>query len=209
MSPVTPVSQLERQFRNLARVRRHIWSLLPLRTARTVVEPGCGTGLMARELLTLTDASITCIDKVRRPGVPPGVRFIHGDALHHILPANIYASSFFLYQLRDPAEYLGKVRKALAEPGFYAVAGEPDYSGGHPLITALRKSLSSEGYDPCFGAVMDRAFRSAGFRIVEAGFLGSLPEVPDPEFLKVQLGSHAGWRDEPVSIRVAWGVYAG
>jgi SAM-dependent methyltransferase len=207
MSPSTPVAQLERQFRNLAPTRRHIWSLLPLRRARIIVDSGCGTGLLARELLPLTDASVICIDRVERPGVPDGVEFIQGDAAKITPIADIYVSSFFLYQLINPIAYLKKVGKALSPGGFYAAAGEFCYRGSHSLVAALGDSLRSEGFDPLFGATMDETFVRAGFRIVASGTALPLWEPPNQEFLQAQLGALKPETMESLSVPVNWGVY--
>ncbi len=208
MSPTTPEAVLDRQFGNLAVTRRHIYSLLPLRDAGSIVEPGCGTGLLARELLPLTDAGITCIDKVRRPGVPPGVRFILGDAAKNIPEARIYISSFFLYQLPSPEAYLRKVRRALGQHGFYAVAGEFAYHRRHPLAAALSDSLSGQGFDPCFGARAGRVFAAAGYRTVESGMVAPLREEPQRELLAMQLGAKAPRDPESLCVPVFWGVFS-
>ncbi len=163
MSPGTPASLLERQFRNLTDTRRHIYSLLPLRRAACIVEPGCGGFLVARELSVLTPARLVCIDRVERTSPPQGCVFIPGDATRIIPSADIYVSSFFLYQLGDPVAYLKKVRRALGGSGFYAVAGEFAYSGDDPAVAAIAASLGKEGFDP--------AVRLASCRCVLGGRL--------------------------------------
>lgn len=207
MSPITPAAVLERQFRNLAETRRHIYSLLPLRSSGAIVEPGCGTGLLARELIPLTEAGITCIDLVQRPGIPPGVRFIPGDAMKNTPEARIYISSFFLYQLPDPERYLRRVRRALGRDGFYAVAGEFAYHRDHPVAAAMADRLSSEGYDPFFGAGASRVFAAAGYRTVESGVVRPKFEEPDHNLPDSLIGAEA--RNNPGSfcVPVFWGVF--
>lgn len=209
MSPVTPVAVLERQFRNLRETRRHVFSLLPLRRVSSIVEPGCGTGLLSRELLSLTSARLTCIDTVERHGLPPGCAFKKRDATRFFPRADIYISSFFLYQLREPAAYLRRVRRALGEGGLYAVAGEFSYPdpGGGPLVSELADSLRKEGFDPMFGSALLETFTAAGYGIVAAGEVRPLWEPPDREFLKLQLGDRWESFSESVTVPVHWGVF--
>jgi SAM-dependent methyltransferase len=210
MSPRTPGPVLERQFLNLRETRRHIYSLLPLRRASAIVEPGCGSGLLARELLSLTPARITCIDAVERQGIPPDCAFARCDATRFFPRADIYISSFFLYQLREPVAYLRNVGRALGKGGLYAVAGEFAYTneeGCSPLVSGIAASLRREGFDPMFGSVLVESFRAAGYGIVETGRVRPLWEPPDREFLKLQLGDRWESFPESITVPVYWGVF--
>ncbi len=209
MSPRTPDSTLGRQFQNLRETRRHVFSLLPLRMASAIVEPGCGTGLLSRELLSLTPARITLIDTIERQGIPAGCVFERRDATRFFPSADIYISSFFLYQLKNPAAYLKRVAKALGEGGLYAVAGEFSYSdaGCDPLVSELAASLRAEGFDPMFGSGLEQTFRAAGYGVVEAGEVSPLREAPDREFLKLQLGAAGEPFSKRIAVSVFWGVF--
>jgi SAM-dependent methyltransferase len=207
MSPSTPETVLLRQFRNLAEVRRNIYSLLPLRRARVIVEPGCGTGLLARELSVLTGAELVCIDRARAPELPDRARYVAGDARRMVPRADIYISSFFLYQLPNPPAYLRRARRALAPDGFYAAAGEFAYRRDDPLQSALADSLAREGFDPGFGDRLEEVFERAGFRTVERGAVELEREEPDREFLQAQLGSRAPDLPGELGVRVCWGVF--
>lgn len=209
MSPGTPPGVLERQFRNLRETRRHVFSLLPLRMVSAIVEPGCGTGLLARELIPLTTARVTCIDTVERPGLPRGCVFVRADATGFTPRADIYISSFFLYQLREPEAYLRRVGKALGGGGLYAVTGEFSYEnpGGVPAVSALAESLRCEGYDPLFGSALERTFNRAGYGTVETGRVDALWEKPDSEFIGFQLGTAGMTLPVSMTVPVFWGVF--
>lgn len=209
MSPRTPDSVLNRQFLNLRETRRHVFSLLPLRRASAIVEPGCGTGLLSQELSSLTSARITCIDTVERQGLPAGCVFVRRDATRFFPGADIYISSFFLYQLRNPVAYLRSVRGALGEGGYYAVAGEFSYANprGSLVVSRLADSLRGEGFDPMFGSGLVETFRTAGYGVVETGEVGPLWEAPDRDFLKLQLGARGESFSERISVPVFWGVF--
>ncbi len=45
-----PFQIYRRQFAELAPLRHRLYGRLPLRALRRIVEPGCGTGLVLREL---------------------------------------------------------------------------------------------------------------------------------------------------------------
>ena len=207
MSPSTPETVLLRQFRNLVELRIHIYSLLPLRRARVIVEPGCGSGLLAWELAALTGAELLCIDRSRAPELPAKARFIPGDARRLVPRADVYLSSFFLYQIPNPVSYLRRVRRALAPDGFYAAAGEFAYRREDPLQSALADSLAQEGFDPGFGDRLAEVIGRAGFRTVEQGMAGISREEPDREFLRGQLGSGAPDSPGELGVRVCWGVF--
>jgi trans-aconitate methyltransferase len=186
-----------------------MYSLLPLRRVSAIVEPGCGTGLLTSELHSLTSARITCIDNVERPGLPPGCVFLKRDATRCFPRAEIYVSSFFLYQLREPVAYLQKVRRALGEGGLYAVGGEFSYpdTGDDPLVSELAASLREEGFNPMFGSILEETFRTAGFSVVETGEVRPLAEYPDRDFLTLQLGSRGESFAEGITVPVFWGVF--
>lgn len=173
------------------------------------MEPGCGTGLLARELLPLTTAVITCIDSTGRPELPSGCVFARADATTCTPRADIYISSFFMYQLPDPAAYLRRVGTAMGEGGLYAVAGELSYEnpGGCPIISALASSLRDEGFDPMFGSALEKTFISAGYSVVETGRVNLLPEAPDLEFIGFQLGTREVPVPETLAVPVHWGVF--
>ena len=227
-----------RQFEELAPLRRHLFGLLPLRHCRRIVEPGCGTGLLLWQLAGLTGAALTGLDRDvealvearRRPDfADPAVRppeFRLCDVIRGSLPeADLYVSSFFLYQLTDPAEFLRKVRRALAPDGLYAVAGEYDYASieenppGAGLKDALLESFRREGFHLDAGSRLPGWFESAGFRSVQQGIVRGSLQLPDRDFLRYQLRellppeeletqlADCLWSTVRLAFPVHWGIF--
>lgn len=226
-----------RQFQELAPLRLRLYGRLPLRAARRIVDPGCGTGLVLQELAPLTRAELVGIDRdasalaearltagaVRREGP---ARFEQADVSECRLPAaGLYVSSFFLYQLPDPVTFLRRVRRRLDPDGLYAVLAEYDYPAtvesppGLGLVEALLASLRGEGFHPETVGRLDALFGEAGYAVVSSGTTAGEPRPPDPVFLRYQLSRTM---DEPAASRwlgraesagarlaftVRWGIY--
>lgn len=226
-----------RQFEELAPLRRRLLGRLPLRAARRIVEPGCGTGLVLNELAGLSRAELVGIDRhadalavARRCRIdtrPEGsVRFHCADVLRGSLPeAELYLSSFFLYQLPQQVPFLRRVRRKLPSDGLYAVLAEYDYPAaveapaGLGLVDALIASLRHEGFRPETGGRLDALFAEAGFTVVDSGALSGEPQPPDPRFIRFQLSRRLGepevgcWLtrceagDARLAFPVRWGIY--
>jgi SAM-dependent methyltransferase len=200
----------ERQFRELAPLRRHVFSILPLNRVRTIFEPGCGTGLLAGELKNLTSASYTGMD-IDPLILPHGEEFIAGDAVKNPLRADLYVTSFFFSSVKNPQKWLLRVRKQLAEQGLFAVFAEYDYQRideqpDMKLAPRLRDGLSLDGIVTTNGGKLDEFFESAGFRKLAGGDAESRFCLPDPEFITALVKeklSHLPY----INWRIVWGVW--
>ncbi len=210
-----------RQFSELARLRRHICSITPLRRFRTIVEPGCGSGLLAREITAITDASYTGIDtsdsilSIARRNIPEreGLTFIHADALEFLPSADALFSSFFLTGLIDPASFLRSAADTLPPGGFYIVFGEYDYScireePPSGLTGKILESLRRDGFSVDLGGKLDATFTEAGYDTVESGSVRGRMQKPDRDFISLQLGSNDGISAHScLSWEIVWGIY--
>ncbi len=177
-------------------------SLLPLHHAQTVFEPGCGSGLLGRQLKTLTDASYTGMD-IDGDILPEEDGFEQGDAVKRPLSASICISSFFFSSVKDPVRWLKKARTNLfavvAEYDYQAVTEEPDAG----IITRLRDSM---GLHTCHGGRLDSYFLKAGFQKLHGGTVTGIPCEPDMDFLHMHL------KDLPEKLPlmvwpVVWGIW--
>lgn len=200
----------KRQFEELASLRRHIFSQLPLRQVSTVFEPGCGIGLLGKELQSLTDADYTGMD-IDPEILPGGNEFITGDALKNPLPADLYVSSFFFSSVEKPAKWLKKVRKNLSQGGLFAVFAEYDYTciGESPdigLAELIRDGLQGDSINTTNGSKLDYFFQNAGFTRLAGGEVPSTPQKPDRDFLEMHTENIP---DELplMSWRIVWGIW--
>ena len=186
-----------------------------------MVEPGCGTGLLAKEITTLTDASYTGIDisnsvlTIARRNTPEGggLKFVHADVMEFLPPADALFSSFFLAGLTDPVTFLRRAADALSHGGFYIVFGEYDYSAIREdpqsgLADRIIESLRRNGFSIELGGTLDAVFTEAGFDTVVSGSKRGTMQEPDRDFISLQLGSSYRITDHHrLSWEIVWGVY--
>ena len=199
-----------RQFEELAALRQHICNQLPLRQAGYVFEPGCGTGLLGKELQVLTNAVYTGVDI--DPGILPDSNgFLTGDAERNPLPADIYVTSFFFSSLKNPLKWLKKVRKKLAPGGLFAVFAEYDYSRiaelpDRGIADSLRSGLEKDSINTTNGSRLDFFFAKADFFKLTGGEVLSTLQEPDRAFLEMH---SENLPDELplMSWRIVWGIW--
>jgi hypothetical protein len=200
----------ERQFRELAPLRRHMFSMLPLGSMGSIFEPGCGTGLLGGELKNLTKAVYTGMD-IDSGILPGGDGFVHGDALRDPPEADLYVASFFFSSIVEPVEWLGRARDRISPGGFFAVFGEYDYEAtvvrpdrglGAELLSGLRRSGLHTGH----GGRLDDYFSESGFSRTYGGEVRSSFRVPDREFLAMHV-EHPPDELPEIRWRIVWGIW--
>ncbi|MBN2588202.1 MAG: class I SAM-dependent methyltransferase [Candidatus Fermentibacteraceae bacterium] len=187
-----------------------MFSMLPLGSIGRVFEPGCGTGLLGRELRNLTDAVYTGMDLDSR--ILPGEDgFFHGDALSDPREADLYVASFFFSSIREPVEWLRRVRDRLSPGGLFAVFGEYDYEAtvvspdgglGAELLSGLRRSGLHTGH----GGRLDDYFSKSGFFRKYGGEVLSTSRAPDREFLAMHV-EHLPDLLPEMKWRIVWGIW--
>jgi len=200
----------KRQFDELAQLRIHIFSQLPLRNIRTIFEPGCGTGLLGKELQALTDAVFTGMD-VDSDILPEGDGFITGDSVKNPLPADLYVSSFFFSSVDKPVKWLRKVKKNLSPGGLFAIFAEYDYTRicelpDAGLAESIREGLERDSINTSNGSQLDYFFQEAGFTKLTGGEVTSILQKPDRAFLEMHTERIP---DELplMSWRIVWGIW--
>ncbi|MCK5133303.1 MAG: class I SAM-dependent methyltransferase [Candidatus Sabulitectum sp.] len=194
----------------MAQLRRHIYSLLHLRKVKAIFEPGCGTGLLGKDLQSLTDANYAGMD-IDPEILPEGEMFITGDAEKNPLPADLYVSSFFFSSLDKPLNWLKKIRKNLPQGGLFAVFAEYDYTqiGESPdigLAESIREGLERDSINTTHGSKLDSFFKKADFIKSAGGELQSSPQKPDRAFLEMHTESIPDVLPL-MSWRIVWGIW--
>ena len=159
-------------------LRAYLFEQAGLANARRVLEVGCGTGAILRELsahslhgLDLESASLAeC--KIHAPAVS----LTRGDGFS--LPYadksfDIAYCHFLLLWVNDPLQV---VREMARVSDVVLALAEPDYSQRVDEPSALKvlgewqaESLRRQGANPSFGARLAEIFHQAGINIVEAG----------------------------------------
>ncbi len=195
----------ERQFRETAQTRRMILSLLPLSSVKSIFEPGCGTGLLGGQIMSLTSTPYQGMD-IDRGILPDEGPFVHGDAAMTPPEAGLYVSSFFFSALKDPAEWLRRI-----PTGYYAVLSEYDYESIREdppgnLAEGIRNGLRRAGLHTGHGGRLDGYFTAAGFRKLYGGDVETSFQHPDAEFLE-SIGMEPPDDGTLVRWRMVWGVW--
>ena len=179
--------------------------------------------------LTGLDRDEKALDEARRrpdfanPAAQPPEFRLDDVARGRLPEADLYVSSFFLYQLADPMAFLREARRTLAPDGLHAVAGEYDYASieedpaGAGLKDALLESFRREGFHIDAGSRLAGWFGSAGFWPVQQGVVQGALQPPDRAFLRYQLRNLLPSEDLEIrlsdgplaSVRLAFSVHWG
>ena len=177
-------------------LRTYLFEKAGIANAHRVLEVGCGTGAILREIkspasphgLDLEPASLS-ICRIHAPTAS----LTCGDA--HFLPYpdqsfDIVYCHFFLLWVRNPLQVVREMARvgrsvlALAEPDYSQRVDEP------ALLKQLGKwqteALVKQGANPSFGARLAETFYQAGIQLVETGLIQSAEKKRSSE----------EWKDE-------------
>jgi SAM-dependent methyltransferase len=179
--------------------RTWLYQQIGLTTARSILEVGCGTGVIAEELARLTFACIIGLDlNIRTLAFAnqqgSSVSHVAGDAL--VLPFSdnsfdVVVCHYLLLWLADPAQGVREMARVLCPTGHILACAEPDYGGrvDHPpemvpLGRLQAKALRRQGADPELGRRLGELFVAAGLQATVGVMAGgwSLPASPDDGF---------------------------
>jgi len=179
--------------------RMWLYQQAGLGQAHTILEVGCGTGVVAEELARLGSARVVGLDLdssmlafVRRQ--EDGVTYVQGDA--HALPFpdgsfDVVVSHYLLLWLADPALGVREMARVIRSDGAVLACAEPDYGGrvDHPpemvaLGRLQAEALRQQGADPELGRRLGELFVAAGLRVTVGVMAGrwDLPASPDSGF---------------------------
>jgi ubiquinone/menaquinone biosynthesis C-methylase UbiE len=159
-------------------LRTYLFEQAGLRTARRVLEVGCGTGAILREMSVpaLHGLDLEADSLAECKIHAPAASLTQGDA--HFLPYpdqsfDIVYCHFLLLWVKDPLQVLcemarvGRSVLALAEPDYSQRVDEP--SALKPLGEWQTESLRRQRANPSFGAVLAETFYQAGIKLIETG----------------------------------------
>ncbi len=208
-----------RQACETASLRRFIYGLLNPRSAGSVLEPGCGTGLVLEEVSTLTDAVLTGMDRDAEAlsmacSRTARLHAVECDIETAALPlSGIVLLSHVLLELRNPGEFLRRIRDCLEGGGRLAVLGEYDWDsaecrGDHGVLSKMKRSMADDGLDLALAGKLPGLLERSGLRVMhsgktvsarpfDAGFLSGLPGV---------LGEGEAAPESPLLLPVKWAV---
>jgi len=179
--------------------RLYLYRQAYLTQARTVLEVGCGTGVVTGELARLSPAWVVGLDLDSRMLTfarrrEDSVTYVRGDA--HALPFpsgsfDVAVCHYLLLWLADPAQGVREMARVLRPDGCVLACAEPDYGGrvDHPpelasLGRLQAEALRQQGADPNLGRRLGELFVAAGLRATVGVMAGrwNLPASPDAGF---------------------------
>jgi len=167
-------------------LRAYLFERADLKTARRILEVGCGTGAILRELST--SAALHALDlepvALAQCGInAPAASRLRADALCLPYPAaafDIVFCHFLLLWVRDPLQAVREMKRVTRPGGHILALAEPDYTARvdkpsvlAPLGRWQAESLRRQGADPGFGARLAETFFQAGIPLVETGSIQS------------------------------------
>ncbi len=176
--------------------RRYLFNLAGISKAASVLDVGCGTGVLTGEIAHLGIQLPVGIDldinfTFQAASHVPGGNFINSDALHLPFKRNAFDISFCHYVLMwvsDPLRMLNQMGR-VTKPGSAVLAlAEPDYGGRIDYPPELEiinhwqsASIQGSGGNPDFGRRLKELFHAAGFLDIEVGVIGAQwKEPPSP-----------------------------
>lgn len=167
-------------------IRAHLFERIKLPTEGKVLDIGCGTGVILKELdkwgLTLFGVDIDSSFLNFAIKAISSTSFAQGDAHHLPYPDDTFNASmchFLLLWVENPKLVLEEMTRVTKPGGYVLALAEPDYGGriDHPReLAALgewqTESLQHQGADPLMGRQLSSLLTQAGLNSVETGVLG-------------------------------------
>lgn len=180
-------------------LRAYLFEKAGLADARRVLEVGCGTGAILRELVTpasmygldINLSSLTeCQVHVSNAIV------VQGNAISLPYPNQTFEivyCHFLLLWVRNPLQALLEMKRVTKPGGHILAFAEPDYSQRIdkpdeliPLGRWQTESLRRQGADPSFGARLAESFFEAGITINETGTIQGVEAEPSADEWKLE-----------------------
>jgi SAM-dependent methyltransferase len=175
-------------------LRIYLFNKAGLVNARRVLEVGCGTGAILRELessatLHGVDLNPAALAECRIHA--PNVTLTHANGL--VLPYpnqtfDIVYCHYFLLWVNDPLQAILEMKRVTCEHGHILALAEPDYDARVDKPDELgqlgewqKESLRRQGADPSFGSRLAETFFQAGIQIHETGTIQSVRNDPTAE----------------------------
>lgn len=179
-----------------AALRRHLFARAGLPNARRVLDIGCGTGAVLRDIAANPSTQLHGLDLDRAAlhiaeEEAPATNLTGADALALPYAANTFDISFFHFVLlwvQDPARALAEARRVTRSGGAVIAFAEPDYTQRVDQPASLvelgrlqTEALRAQGADIGLGGKLATIFAAAGLNILESGQLekANLPVSED------------------------------
>lgn len=191
------LSEWHNRFENQARwtqpLRNHLYRQIKIEQASRVIEVGCGSGVILRELQHFSEPLVFGMD-INAEMLNLAMRNIRFPVLFqadaHQFPIStacfdITLCHFLLLWVYDPQQVIREMKRITRPGGFVCVLAEPDYGGriDFPVdLVDLGKNqahaLQSQGANPEIGRQLRGLLTDEGLIDVIAGVLGGQWRLP-------------------------------
>lgn len=166
--------------------RHYIFDKISLSSTMSILDIGCGTGIIESELTKYDTFSLTALDlefdRLKFASEYSKANWICGDAVS--LPFadssfDISLCHYLLLWLKDPLKVLIEMRRITRNGGYILLLAEPDYA--HRIdfpeeLSILGKmqseSLREQGADPSIGPSIAELLDQAEIEVIETGLSG-------------------------------------
>ncbi|MCX8173399.1 MAG: class I SAM-dependent methyltransferase [Thermoplasmata archaeon] len=160
--------------------REFVYRHTDLYRAENVLELGCGTGVITREIAERTEGKVVAVDINKeflgiagRRVKEKNVEFLEMDAHSLDFPDRtfdrIYFANFLLWA-RVPDKVFSEIARTLKPSGYLGILSEPDYGGrvDYPCEGIWERvvlKLKEEGANPFIGRRLRELCRNHGFEV--------------------------------------------
>ncbi|PWB50893.1 MAG: hypothetical protein C3F13_15410 [Anaerolineales bacterium] len=179
-----------------ASLRAYLYSRVGMRPSTKVLDVGCGTGVLEKELDNRfrapsvgLDIAISALDFAQ--SYSRASRFVAGDACSIPFASqsfDITQCHFLLLWLKDVRQALCEMSRVTRSMGFVIALSEPDYGGriDYPnelvqLGTWQTQALQQQGANPFIGRELRALFHEAGLINIETGVMGGQWAKTEPK----------------------------
>jgi SAM-dependent methyltransferase len=183
--------------------RNYLYRKAGLLRANSILETGCGTGIITSELANRARGRVTGMDNNPEmvsyaAGRYDGIKFLAADGLRIPFLDNsfdIVVCNYYLIWVSDPAAALAEMRRVTVKGGKILICAEPDYDAiiEYPMIgvaDTFREELKAAGVgDLSFGRKLTALLNDLGCES-ESGVINYTLSCSDLEML-IQTGYSA------------------
>lgn len=175
-------------------LRAYLFDRAGATSAHRILEVGCGTGAILRDLPTPAPPHGLDLDPAALAQCrihAPGAALTRGDGLSLPYPNqtfDIVFCHFLLLWVSDPLQAVREMKRVTHTNGHILALAEPDYSSRIDKPGELkvlgewqRESLMRQGADPSFGARLAETFHQAGIKLLETGTIQGAGSEPSAE----------------------------
>jgi ubiquinone/menaquinone biosynthesis C-methylase UbiE len=168
-------------------IRNYIYERIALHSVKKILDIGCGTGVLEKELNDMTSSHVSGVDIDIHPiriaeDYAPNSTYIVGDGLHLPYPSGTFDVTlchFLLLWVANPLKSVKEMARVTRSNGFVLALAEPDYGGRIDYPTELAilgswqiEALKKQGANPLIGRELRSLFSEAALSNIEVGILG-------------------------------------